>query len=308
MIDLRQEILAGNVLIREAEQSQNYVAGVSGWRIAANGDAEFNNIIARGKLITGPPGSKHIEINGVDSPNGIAFYTGDPAELFPSILQPQSEANGIGIQFASPQTAFDNIGSILKLYTHKLSPDSSLATLTTPGFLGLATKSDLQITNVTTGDIFDMNVVGGTSFNGTHFKITDSTSPLGANNGVDITQGYIKPLQFDTWQSITNLSALTGGTAFVNSWTDTAGARFGGYKDAVSNVHLRGLVKSGTAVTIFTLPVGWRPSSNMDFTIRTGTVVSAVNVAPTGIVTVTANFASIGAVGIDLSVVSFPTA
>lgn len=104
----------------------------------------------------------------------------------------------------------------------------------------------------------------------------------------------------EIWQGTATIP-LTG------AWVDTAGARFGVYKDASGNVHLRGLVKSGAAVAVVTLPLGYRPSSNMDFSMRSGTTLCAVNVAPTGAVTVTANFAAIGAVGIDLSVVNFPT-
>ncbi|MYS19166.1 hypothetical protein GA0115240_105817 [Streptomyces sp. DvalAA-14] len=44
-------IVAGTVLVREQIQSQDYVAGVSGWCIFANGDAEFNNGTFRGFLI-----------------------------------------------------------------------------------------------------------------------------------------------------------------------------------------------------------------------------------------------------------------
>lgn len=45
-------ILAGEELIRNAIRSENFVTGVSGWRIARNGDAEFNDIIARGKVVS----------------------------------------------------------------------------------------------------------------------------------------------------------------------------------------------------------------------------------------------------------------
>lgn len=46
-------ILAGNTLIAQAIQSQNYVAGSSGWQIAANGNVEFNNGTFRGTLNAG---------------------------------------------------------------------------------------------------------------------------------------------------------------------------------------------------------------------------------------------------------------
>lgn len=43
-------IIAGDTLIREAIQSENFVAGVSGWRIQRDGTAEFNDITARGDI------------------------------------------------------------------------------------------------------------------------------------------------------------------------------------------------------------------------------------------------------------------
>jgi hypothetical protein len=43
-------IVAGDILIREAIKSENYVQGVSGWAIFRNGDAEFNDIVARGDI------------------------------------------------------------------------------------------------------------------------------------------------------------------------------------------------------------------------------------------------------------------
>jgi hypothetical protein len=50
-MSFRNSIVAGIELIREAIQSRNFVTGVSGWRIARDGTAEFLNVIIRG-LIT----------------------------------------------------------------------------------------------------------------------------------------------------------------------------------------------------------------------------------------------------------------
>lgn len=50
-MSFRNSIVAGVELIREAIQSRNFVTGVSGWRIARDGTAEFLNVIIRG-LIT----------------------------------------------------------------------------------------------------------------------------------------------------------------------------------------------------------------------------------------------------------------
>lgn len=43
-------ILAGTVLARENIQSEGYTAGVSGWIIERDGDAEFNSIVVRGSV------------------------------------------------------------------------------------------------------------------------------------------------------------------------------------------------------------------------------------------------------------------
>lgn len=42
-------------LVREAIESENYVANTSGWRISRDGDAEFSNALLRGNLEVGPP-------------------------------------------------------------------------------------------------------------------------------------------------------------------------------------------------------------------------------------------------------------
>lgn len=78
--------VGGTVLVIERIESQNYVPGSFGWAIFANGDAEFNNLVARGSLIVGPEASQHIEI-AVDPifpfrPT-ISLFTG-AAEDFPA--------------------------------------------------------------------------------------------------------------------------------------------------------------------------------------------------------------------------------
>lgn len=55
---------AGDTLIRNAIQSADYAAGVSGWRISRDGDAEFNDVLVRGE---------------VEARNGNAFIRLDPS-------------------------------------------------------------------------------------------------------------------------------------------------------------------------------------------------------------------------------------
>lgn len=82
------EIVGGTVLVIEQIESQNYVAGTSGWAIMADGSAEFANLVARGSLVTGVAPNKRIEINGTAYPNQIALYSGNVSEVTPGLIRP----------------------------------------------------------------------------------------------------------------------------------------------------------------------------------------------------------------------------
>lgn len=72
-----RQIVAGNILIAEAIQSQNYAAGSAGWEIVANGNAEFNDVTVRGTFVTeGPDGS---EIS-IDAGTGRALINIKPPD------------------------------------------------------------------------------------------------------------------------------------------------------------------------------------------------------------------------------------
>lgn len=68
-------VLGGVVLRRAAEQSPNYVAGVSGWTINADGTVEFNSGTFRGTVTAGTFAGTDFEINQ----SGAFFYNGTPA-------------------------------------------------------------------------------------------------------------------------------------------------------------------------------------------------------------------------------------
>lgn len=81
----RNSILAGEELVRSGIRSEDYVAGVSGWRIARDGTAEFLDVAVRGTFTTGT-GDPRIEIVPDDAGFGptILFYPdggGPPAAL-----------------------------------------------------------------------------------------------------------------------------------------------------------------------------------------------------------------------------------
>jgi tetrahydromethanopterin S-methyltransferase subunit B len=84
---------------------------------------------------------------------------------------------------------------------------------------------------------------------------------------IERLEKYSGPMSNEAWHVV----GAAGEPAFLNSWTNYAGgyATAGFYKDSLGIVHLRGLVKSGTATTIFTLPVGYRPEYYVLFATST---------------------------------------
>lgn len=109
------ETVGGTVLIIERIESQNYVTGVSGWAIKADGNAEFNNLIARGEVIVGPNPGQHIRLglDGIGRPV-VEFSTGGALESDPGFIRttPPSLANESALELSSPLNANAPVGSI----------------------------------------------------------------------------------------------------------------------------------------------------------------------------------------------------
>lgn len=292
------DIVAGTVLVVERIQSQNYQAGLFGWAIYADGDAEFNNVVVRGSLITGPTGTAHIEINGPSAPQGVAFFTGQPDETFPGVIQPDFDASELTVNHSSPLVAGHG-GASLILATGRSGADLDRASLS---------AQNLELI----GNIIQMSGPGST------YLLMDTD---GSGDYVDVNG----PRIFLRDTSISNATGAimqagdllrinqqwfgTATTPLVNAWVDLAGARFGYTKDATGRVQLRGEVISGTAAQITTLPAGFRPTQSMEWIMRAqgGVVLCAVFVSTTGAVSVTANVASAQSGGVRLDSISFPT-
>jgi hypothetical protein len=70
-----ENIFAANdgTIIFPALQSTNYVAGVSGWKLNRNGDAEFQNVVVRGSFEADGPGGTRIKgyVTTVSTPTGL---------------------------------------------------------------------------------------------------------------------------------------------------------------------------------------------------------------------------------------------
>ena len=92
----------------------------------------------------------------------------------------------------------------------------------------------------------------------------------------------------------------------LNSWVNYGGNwnPAGYYKDPFGRVHLRGLVKSGTAVTIFTLPAGYRPAYDEIHASVSVDAFNSIRVYATGDVT----YAAGSTVWMSLDGISFRAA
>ena len=106
---------------------------------------------------------------------------------------------------------------------------------------------------------------------------------------VDNTSDANKPVSTAT-QTALNLKANKVQGAWItptliNGWVSFGGAEDGPayYKDNFGNVKLRGVVKSGTlSVSMFNLPIGYRPAKNKYFAVISNNVPGFVLIDPSG--------------------------
>lgn len=91
--------IGGTVLVRTAEQSANYVAGTSGWRITRDGNAEFNNGTFRGSLTSGTNPGAHVVLNNP--------LTGDAVDVYDVSNNLVTYINALGVVGAlDPSTGY----------------------------------------------------------------------------------------------------------------------------------------------------------------------------------------------------------
>lgn len=85
-------------------------------------------------------------------------------------------------------------------------------------------------------------------------------------------------------QEAVRVVGAVGEPAFQNSWVAMASSLLMFWKDSLGVVHLAGRVQDGTALLVFTLPVGYRPLIQEQFGVQSGVTVGDVIVSTTGTV------------------------
>lgn len=257
-------IVGGTALRIPAIQSPDFQSGVSGWIIRIDGSAEFNNLVVRGEF----RGSTFI-INS----DGLFFYSGTPA-------------NGNLVASIAPASGTDEFGNDYL---------DGMVTYVNGTFTGIA-GGDLRAGDVAEG--FTTAALVGAL--GTHSLIASSPDPAGFDDNatwtlvsgdvtttprsaagyphMDIgaaTAGVMAWINGAVINSSVNAGVSTAETwhtpSFNANWATTGtlngNSTFRGLqyrKDAEDNVWLLGgAVASGAGASIFTLPTGYRPPTNM---------------------------------------------
>lgn len=169
----------------------------------------------------------------IDDTNGgeLRWYSGESTEVFPA-----------------------------SLLMSKSSPSPSASIFTT---LQNATMDDPNTEPAAITMVNSSLAAGGGSQIGLSANLIYLTDPDSAVADVDWHDGFWKVEGHHAWTKV------TGGVGFQNSWVDFGGASppaaYRLYPDG--DVGLRGVVKSGTATTIFTLPAGLRPPAGVGFMV-----------------------------------------
>lgn len=126
-IEFENPLTAGTVLVREQVQSQDYVPGVSGWVIRADGSAEFFNVFIRGSatdpaIVVGPDNEPQVVIYNTGVNGVVEFPTNDadessPARLGSVVYNQGGPTERIALEIQGPALDVDDNRLILQLNT-----------------------------------------------------------------------------------------------------------------------------------------------------------------------------------------------
>ncbi len=96
-------LVAGFTLVRQAIQSANYVAGISGWMVGRDGNAEFNDVTMRGELLVADPDGSYVRVFDEDPGEGAVVLV-NPADFVGHTITPgrvRSFSSDAGFTFST---------------------------------------------------------------------------------------------------------------------------------------------------------------------------------------------------------------
>jgi len=230
-------LVAGTTLIRDAIQSPNYIAGVSGWSINKDGSAEFNDLTVRGELfVTGDDGSQisieKVNNNGSMQPfifltpanptaNGLSY---SPAEIYAIESFPGDTQLELSIESPSPIFATRK-SSILRLYSEN---DTGSA----KQHIDMFSRVHVRDMSGQNGDLqVDGSLSVGNHINGSFYKTvvsdTDGSINFGSGTAAQDTNLYRSAANvLKTDDAFVATGGVNNGFVFQDSITFTSTGTF----------------------------------------------------------------------------------
>jgi hypothetical protein len=234
-------ILGGDTLVRNAIQSRDYVAGVSGWAIFRDGTAEFNNVTVRGSVIAGGGAvtltASGIHVQGAGRTFDITTTTGMFARRDPDdgtytqvgqggiAFEPQTPTvpNGNTVTgFSFIQASVDTAGAVDTPKTIFQGPavngqDAALITLFGETSNGLTAKH----TVINGGTVFTddrlVNNATGMDFPSAQLFNTTFAVTIGQTR---VNTGFINyPIAFPLARALFGIPNIINGAATADQWT-----------------------------------------------------------------------------------------
>ncbi len=254
------EILAGEQLIRTAIRSENYVMpppSLTGWRITRDGDAEFNNIIARGIVLgefrTGYSPDPYVWIYDTGSQALVEFSSGDPAEVGAAQVRAVDDVAATYLQILSPR--LNDVASS-RAYIRVQAEDSTTPAPASVEFAddkgdpAFVTKvfGKLYVVGADTtidSDAVSIAAAAALGITSPNFNLVGSTTRLGPFAGRSVVQNNLGELKAQ--------NAGVPSTLFLNF--DGSNVRFSGnalpFIEVQGGQILQAFAAGGAATTLF---------------------------------------------------------
>lgn len=218
-------------------------------------------------ITTDPGTGAHVVINDPAFPGEATLYSGNPDEVTPGRIRPAATGAADGR---------------LELRSPTMSASNGYAFIDMSGLAAGTSAMDIQADS--------MEIIGGD-----FFRLTAPDGNMQLGDGTDwITVDGRTAYGDLAWTSLTLAGSWVQDTTNPPGAVGNAAPSY--HKDANGNVHVRGYIRAGAAVTIATLPAGYRPTLTYESPLlraNTGSAnFSTVRVQTNGVMDVFTNSAS----------------
>lgn len=211
------DIAGGNgTLVRNWIQSVNFVAGVSGWRISKDGNAEFNNGTFRGSIEVGPIPGQHFIVNNPGTGDVIDVY--DSSNRLVAKIDNQGSVTTIDPVVLDQASLFGN--GILWI-------NQSRPPFTQPEIFGQGDNTNGNVVSISTGAATNAGWVASITLNDTKANSGGAASivvdqrgtgalGVGAIDGTLVQTDNINPQDSAIHIETYNVATDPGGTGTFN--------------------------------------------------------------------------------------------